>query len=130
MKKILLTFTEKNEIINYKTNNSFPSRLINRDDKKKFKKRALQFAICSDDLTGLYYKKTATIKLKIFSIEEHNSLIDFIRFKHIENGYLRRNRLESVLIRCFYNVRRENIFEVLRSCLQYSARDLMTTRRL
>ncbi|KAG0428928.1 KRAB-A domain-containing protein 2, partial [Dictyocoela muelleri] len=112
----------------YLSNSIIPQRIQNRIDRRNFINLAKKFLVKNGDANNIYFKKSETLLLRFFAIEEDQSKFEYINMIHVENGHPGRHRLMGFLKNKLYNYSRSEIENVLRQCPQCVARNLMNTR--
>ncbi len=121
---IKLTTNELNEIHLFLSEGILSIRLLNENNTnslQRFKTRAKSFFLNSEFNIDLFMKQENR-GIRLYPTDKLREKLCHIREIHNE-GYLGRNRIESIIKEKIHNVTREEIQEVLNSCVNVSQKD-------
>ncbi|KAF9763885.1 hypothetical protein NGRA_0978 [Nosema granulosis] len=90
--RIILTNSERDEIILWLLCDTIPARAVSSNDLKSFKRRESRFFYCSVK-SQLLYKGCPDVYLRFFTLDEEQFKKDFITLIHVKNGHAGRDKL-------------------------------------
>ncbi|KAF9750345.1 Pro-Pol polyprotein, partial [Nosema granulosis] len=125
--KIILNNLQREEILVYLRDKTYPSRLDTKSKKKEFRKLVGRFAICSQS-NLLKFKLGLDQYARFFTSDEEHFKNDFITLQHVNNGHAGRDRLYHLLKSHAYGITRDEVLSIIGSCSICQSRRGMVTR--
>ncbi|KAF9764904.1 hypothetical protein NGRA_0163 [Nosema granulosis] len=113
--RIILTNSERDEIILWLLCETIPGMIVSSNDLKSFKKRASRFFYCTVK-NQLLYKGGTDVYLRFFTLDEEQFKKDFITLIHVQNEHDGRDRLYYFLKSKAYGITTRETSDMVNGC--------------